>query len=215
MLRVDEVDEILSVLVGPGTELLDLVQHETPALGLVPDLLVLVHDDEQVGLLVARVHQELLGREREVVFRRDDEYDDVNLLLSREDTGSVSVVTVETRGINERDVDNAVVEERCLMAAGIRKVDLEHLLLIFVLGHDRVQIGKASASECTLIRGRVSYALLQDMDLLLATILRRVVDLAESRGTRLLVDRHDLSAEQSVHKRGLASVEVASDEDLG
>ena len=138
LLRVNEVNKILRVLVRARTELLDLLQNKAPALSLVTNLLVLVDDDEQIRLLVAGVQQELLRRKREVVLRRDNEDDDVDLLLTSENAGSVSVVTVQTRGVDEGDVDYAVAKERRLWIAGVRQIDLENLRFVLVLGYDGV-----------------------------------------------------------------------------
>jgi len=56
---------------------------------------------------------------------------------------------------------------------------------------------------------------IEDVDLLFALVFRGVMDLAESGGAGLLVDRHGVAAEQGVDKGGLACIEVAGDEDLG
>ena len=58
--RVDEVHKVLRILVGPWAELLDLFEDKATALLLVFDLIVLVDDDEEIGLLVTGVHEELL-----------------------------------------------------------------------------------------------------------------------------------------------------------
>lgn len=105
------MDKLFGVIVGPRAELFDLLEHETPTLGLVPDLLVLVDDDEDVGLLVRGVEEELPGREREVVLCRNDEDDNIDLFLASEEGGRLERVAVKTGSIDERNVSDAVVEE--------------------------------------------------------------------------------------------------------
>jgi len=94
------------------SELLDLLQHEPLALVLVLNLVVFIHDDEEVRFFVAGVGQELFSGECEVVLGRDDEYDDVDLFLPGEERSGFETVAVQAWGIDEENVDNTVVEER-------------------------------------------------------------------------------------------------------
>lgn len=105
------MDEILGVLMCPRAELLDLVQDKATTFGLVANLIILVYNDEQVSLLVARGEQELLGGQGEVVFCRYDEDDNVDLLLAGEDGGCLDAVAVQTRRIDKGDVDDAVAKQ--------------------------------------------------------------------------------------------------------
>ena len=104
------MDKVLRVFVRPWAELLDLFEDQTPALGLIPNLLVLVDDDEQVRLLLARVRQELLCRKGKVILRGHDENYDVDLLLPCKNAGCVGVVSIETRCVDERYVDDSVAK---------------------------------------------------------------------------------------------------------
>ena len=120
LLGVDEMDEVLRVFVRAWAELLDLFENQTSALGLIPDLLVLVDDNEQVRLLLAGVRQELLGREGKVILRRHDENYDVDLLLPCKNAGRVGVVSIETWGVDERYVDDPVAKKGCLRVTRVR-----------------------------------------------------------------------------------------------
>src|SRR5258706_2628187 len=105
------MDELVSVFVRTGAEFLDLLQYESPAAGLVLDLVETVDDDEEVGLFLASGRKELLRGEREVVLRGYDEDNDVNLFLVGEECSSLQRVTVETGRIDEGNVDDAVVKK--------------------------------------------------------------------------------------------------------
>jgi hypothetical protein len=94
------------------SELLDLLQHEPLALVLVLNLVVFIHNDEEVRFFVAGVGQELFSGECEVVLGRDNEYDDVNLFLPGKERSGFETVAVQAWGIDEENVDNTVVEER-------------------------------------------------------------------------------------------------------
>ena len=127
-MRIDEVNEFLRVLVRPGTELPDLIQHDPLTSLLVPDPIESVDDDEEVSLLVAGRPDEFLGREGEVVGGGNDEDDHVDLVLSSEDGGGLDGVSVESWSVDEGDVDDTVVEEGVGGSSSVRDVDFERRL---------------------------------------------------------------------------------------
>jgi hypothetical protein len=95
------------------SELLDLLQHEPLALVLVLNLVVFVHDDEEVCFFVAGVGQELFSRECEVVLGGDDEYDDVNLFLPGKERSGFETVAVQAWGIDEGNVETPLLRSDC------------------------------------------------------------------------------------------------------
>jgi hypothetical protein len=94
-------------LVRRGTELANLLEDEPSTFLFVPYLIVFVHDDEEIGLFFAGSSEEFLGG---VVLSGDDKDHDVYLLLPSEEGCGLQAVTVETRGVDERNIDDNFVE---------------------------------------------------------------------------------------------------------
>ena len=55
---------------------------------------------------------------------RNDEDDNVNLFLASENGGCLQRVGVQTRGVDESDVDDSVVEKRFIHVPDVLDVDL-------------------------------------------------------------------------------------------
>ena len=97
---------------------------------------------------------------------------------------------------------------------GVSQVDLKNLRLVLILGDNRIKIREASPRKGGLVLGRISGAIFQDVDLLLSVVLRSVVDLAEGCRARLLVDRHNLPAEERIDEGRFPRIEITGDKDL-
>jgi len=135
------VDKVVGILEGVGAEALDLVENESAAFVLVFYLVEFVDDDKKIGFFVACVGEKLLSREGKVVLGGDNEDDDVNFLLAREKGRCVKTVTIETRGVDERDIDETVVKERLVRGAGVIEINLDNLVCI---GDDMFKLSKGT-----------------------------------------------------------------------
>jgi hypothetical protein len=143
-------------------------------------------------------------------------HDGVDLLLAREHRLRLVVVVVHAGRVDEWYFDDADVQERHLVhGAGVDEADLglERRVVVPVLADDCLEVGEMRTNECRVVVGVVRGAVLDDVDLLDAAIVRGNVDLAERGHARLMVDEHDVAAQ--VHDRWLAFIQVLGDEDLG
>lgn len=209
------MDELLGVLVRPRTQLADLLKNGPLAAFLVLDLVESVDDNEEVCLFVTRGPNELLGGEREVVGSVNDKDDNVNFVLAGKDGGRLETIPVETGSVDERNVDDTVVDERLLGRARVGDVNPNERGVVVGFADERLETLKRDPGEGRLVRAVVGLAIDGDVGLLDAGIVPRVMDGAEGGRRWLLVDRKDLPAEKGVDESRLAGVEVTGNKDLG
>jgi hypothetical protein len=150
-----------------------------------------------------------------MVLSGHDKHDDIDFLLTGKDGSGLETVAVETGSIDQGDVDDAVVEERFRRGPGVCQINLDHLLSVFVVGDEFLELGDSAAGKGGFIVDIVLDALPEDMDLLSGLVFCSIVDFAEGGSAGLLVDRHDLATEESIDKGGFTGIQITSDENLG
>jgi len=138
------VDKVVGVSVSVGAEELDLVENKSAAFVLVFYLIEFIDDDEEIRFFVAGGGEKLFGGEGKVVLGGDNKDDDVNLLLASEKGRCVETVAIETRGVDERDIDKTVVKEGLVRGPGVIEINLDDLVRVFVVSDDMLELSEGT-----------------------------------------------------------------------
>ena len=101
-----------------------------------------------------------------MVLCRDDEDDDVDFLLASKDGSCLETVTIETGGVDERDIDETVIEEGLGRGPGIGEIDLDDLLCGLVVSDDILELGEGALGVGGRVVRVVLDAWIEDVDLL-------------------------------------------------
>lgn len=138
------MDKVVGVSVSVGAEELDLVENKSAAFVLVFYLIEFIDDDEEIRFFVAGGGEKLFGGEGKVVLGGDNKDDDVNLLLASEKGRCVETVAIETRGVDERDIDKTVVKEGLVRGPGVIEINLDDLVRVFVVSDDMLELSEGT-----------------------------------------------------------------------
>lgn len=138
------MDKVVGVSVSVGAEELDLVENKSAAFVLVFYLIEFIDDDEEIRFFVASGGEKLFGGEGKVVLGGDNKDDDVNLLLASEKGRCVETVAIETRGVDERDIDKTVVKEGLVRGPGVIEINLDDLVRVFVVSDDMLELSEGT-----------------------------------------------------------------------
>src|SRR5882762_8655091 len=102
-----------------------------------------------------------------MVLGGNHKHNNINLLLASKDSSGLEAITVEAGGVNKRDINNAIVEERLGGRARVGKVQLNHLLC---LPNNPLQISNGSSGIRRLVLHIVYNPLFEDVHLLPALV---------------------------------------------
>jgi hypothetical protein len=148
-----------------------------------------------------------------MVLCTDDKDNHIDLFLTSEYCGRFERVHVQTGGIDERDIHDAVAEESVVLA-GFAHVDFDRGVDIRLVD----EVLKIIDGEYVIRRFITSIVLLSvfdRMDLFDIIIERDIEDLAKETRARLLILGKNSATNQGIAKCTLSGVEVACDENLG
>lgn len=227
--RVDEMNQLGSIIPSRRTELLDLFSDYSHTSVLVSDTLPLVDDDENVRLFSRCVPEEFLCGESEMILCRDDKDDHVDFCLSSKERGRGEGVAIQSRRVDEGNRDETIFDERGIAGVGgrgngrendagsssvgdIRLEELVSATCFIVL--DRIDLLQLERFVRRSIRRIVRLDVLDCVNLLPATVVRLGVEnFAEYSRAGLLVRRHDISSEERVDEGRLSGVQISRNED--
>ena len=80
-----------------------------------------------------------------MILHRNDEDDNIDLLLSRKQRRCLDTVAVESRRVDKRDVHDAIVQEGLIKRSRVAEIKLENRPGPLLIVHDVVQIAEIGA----------------------------------------------------------------------